>query len=147
MKKLHLLIFCGLGVAVATATATARVFEAADPTKQADISNQIINPKNLDMKTLSSPVRSSTAAPLTKGDLKMKGTDMKNLELKTLDLSSVPMSTLPQQNFEAKRAAAGDKMRDEKQVKTQSAKIKDRQIRAFTPAGEAEMKDQFHHLP
>ncbi len=143
MKHIVLTILFG----IFTVAAPARLFNQVDPTKQADIGNRVIETKDIEFNSVTSPLRSTTAAPLSKGDLKMKGVELKGADLKTLDSTFVPMNTLPQQNFSAKRAAADGKVRDEKTIKHEDARIKDRQFRPFTPKGEEELKEQFRRIP
>lgn len=138
--------WCWLLAALTLTSASARMFGAVDPNRTADVNNKVIDANSLDLKTLSQPTRSIGAAPLSKGDLKMKGAVTKGVEFKSLDYSSVPVNTLPQQNFSAKRAAADDQVRDEKQVKQTSAPIKNRQLRPYAPGGVEELKKQFQQI-
>jgi len=48
------------------------------------------------------------------------------------------------QNSTAKRAAITEKPRDEKQISRTKVPIKDREIHAYTPGGEKELKKQLN---
>ena len=118
-----------------------------DVDKQADAGGKNVSFGDVQFDTISKPTREMPKSALPKGDLKLENVDVrdKNADLKMLEMSTVSMPVLPKANFTAKHAAV-DKMNDEGQKQVgqtkQKAPITDRQIRAFTPAGEEELKKQ-----
>jgi len=137
-------ILSGLLVAVFSISAVAQVLKPIDRRKQADVNNKSVNLPNVNLNTQSEPTRGLPSLPLSNVQPHLKDVKIKHVGLNTLDLSAVTMKTLPQQNFTAKRAVVSDRMHREAVVTTGNAPIKDRQIRAFTPAGEEELKKQFN---
>jgi hypothetical protein len=118
-----------------------------DVNKQADAGGKNVNFGDAQFDTISQPTREVPKSALSKGDLKLENAEVrdKHANLKMLEMSTVSMPVLPKANFTAKRAAV-DKVNDEGQKQVdqtkQKAPITDRQIRAFTPAGEEELKKQ-----
>jgi hypothetical protein len=75
--------------------------------------------------------------------------ELNEVDLKSIEMSTVSEPVLPQVNFSAKRAAV-DKVNDQgarqlDQTK-QKAPITSREIRAFTPGGEQELKKQLNTI-
>jgi hypothetical protein len=128
--------------------ARAQLAKPIDPTKKADVGGKSVNPGEVRFNTLSQPTRDLPNSALTKGDLKFQDVDTKGVELNSLQFSSVATSVIPKANFTAKRIA--DKTSDESDKRLDHVKkkapINERQIRAFTPAGEEELKKQFKEL-
>jgi hypothetical protein len=70
--------------------------------------------------------------------------ELKNVDLQQLQLSGYRTQFVPMQNSTAKRAAITEKPRDEKQISRTKVPIKDREIHAYTPGGEKELKKQLN---
>ena len=125
--------------------ADAQLIKPIDHKKEADVNNKNLNYGDLHFDTISQPTRDIPKSPITKGDVKLQGVDLNQMDLKMLDMSVVPTADLPKANFKAKRAAV-DKMNDQsaKQLDQtkQKAPITERQIRAFVPGGEEELKKE-----
>jgi len=129
--------------------AHAQLGKPIDMTKQADVNGKNVSFNNLQFNTISEPSPDlPREAPLMKGDLKLQNTEIqeKSKDLKTLQMPAFTAPILPQSNLPDKRAAADDKqspdtakLADETK---QKAPITNRQIRAFTPNGEEELKKQ-----
>ena len=144
MKRLLII----LAIAVAGCLprlAGAQIIKPIDYKKQADVNNKSVNYGDLQFDTISQPTRDIPKSPITKGDVKLQGVDLNQMDLKMLDMSTVPTADLPKENFKAKRAVA-DKMNDQsgKQLDQtkQKAPITERQIRAFAPGGDEQLKKQ-----
>ena len=151
--KLRLALLAVTCAACLSPLIDAQVFKPIDRTKQADVNNQTVNFSDVQLGTVSPAARDlPRKSPLSKGDLKLQDADVKDkgLDFKTLDMSTVPMAVLPKVNFTPKHAAIDSKncesKKDLDQTK-QKAPITDRQIRAFTPAGEEELKKQLNNPP
>jgi len=126
----------------------AQIFKPIDIHKQADVGGKNVNFSDLHFDSVSEPTSDlSGKPPFSKGDLNLQDFDGKNrsVDLKMLVMPTVSTPELTKVNFTAKRAAV-DKQNDlvEKQVPetTQKAAITNREIRAFTPGGEQELKKQ-----
>jgi hypothetical protein len=128
----------------------AQVLKPVDINKQADVGGKNVNYSDLQFDSVSQPAHDlPSKSPLSKGDLKLQDADGKDyvVDLKMLDMPTVSTPVLQKANFTAKRAAV-DKQNDlaKKQVPqtTQKASITNREIRAFTPSGEEELKKQLN---
>jgi hypothetical protein len=128
----------------------AQVLKPIDINKQADVGGKNVSFSDLQFDSVSQPAHDLPGkSPLSKGNLKLQDADGNNhvVDLKMLDMPTVSTPVLQKTNFTAKRAAV-DKQSDlaEKQVSqtTQKASITNREIRAFAPSGEAELKKQLN---
>jgi hypothetical protein len=145
--KLTLLMVTLAGLLSQPATALVDPLKPLDVNKQADVGGKNVNFDDVRFDTISQGTRELPQSPLSKGDLKLKNADVrdKHADFKMLEMSTIPKPVLPKANFTAKRAAV-DKVNDEAQKQAaqtkQVAPITSRQIRAFTPAGEEELKNQ-----
>ena len=131
----------------------AQVFKPIDRTKQADVSDKTVNFADVPVDTVSPPARDlPRKSPLSKGDLKLQDADVttKGVDLKSLEMPAVPTEVVPKANVTTKRATVDGKKYEIKKdldQTSQKAPITDRQIRAFTPAGEEELKKQLNNPP
>jgi hypothetical protein len=129
------------------ATALMDPLKPIDVNKQADVGSKNVNFDDVRFDTISQGTRELSKAPLSKGSLKLKNADVrdKHADFELLEMPAVSMPVLPKANFTAKRAVV-DKVNDEAQKQVdqtkQVAPITSRTIRAFTPAGEEELKNQ-----
>jgi len=149
MNFRHALLSIALA-ALSPALSLAQVLEQAkkplDYTKQADVNSKTVTYGDLHFDTISQPTRpGSTTSPLSKGDLQLQRLDLNEISHKSVDLSTISEPTVPRVNYTAKRAAA-DKVNDlasrQLDQSKQKAPITDRQIHAFTPGGQEELKKQ-----
>lgn len=142
------LIYGAVLVAAFSVGAAAQILKPIDRGKLADgINDKNIDLGNVNLGTISTRMRQTTRSSLSDKNAHFNDVNLSDVELRSLNLSDVQMKALPQQNFTAKRAAVSGQMHREAEVKTANARIKDRQIRAFTPAGEEELKKQLHDIP
>ncbi len=138
--------------ALSPALSPAQVLQQAtkplDYTKQADVNGKTVTYGDLHYGTISQPTRAgSTTSPLSKGDLQLQRLELNEIDHKSVDLSTISEPTVPRVNYTAKRAAV-DKVNDESNRQLdqskQKAPITDRQIRAFAPGGQEELKKQLN---
>ncbi len=115
-----------------------------DPTRQADVNNRSVPMKDLNLGTISQPIRSTPVVSDSYKKADRRDAQFRDVNLNTVTHSTVPVTVLPQQNFGAKRATESDRVRREKELDKPTAKIRDRQIRPFTTSGEQELKDQLN---
>ena len=145
--KLTLLMVTLAGLLSQPATALVDPLKPIDVNKQADVGGKNVNFDDVRFDTISQGTRELPKAPLSKGDLKLENADVrdKHADFKMLEMSTISRPVLPKANFTAKRAVV-DKVNGEAQKQVdqtkQVAPITNRQIRAFTPAGEEELKNQ-----
>jgi hypothetical protein len=118
--------------------------KAVDPSRMADINSKDADLNEVDLQTVSKPTRSTPISPISGKAYDARDVTLNENALKTVRFNTVPVTDVPNQNFSAKRAQADTNIRREKEVKKEAAAIKDRQIRAFTPKGEQELKDQLN---
>jgi len=146
MKPSHHSLLAIAVVVLSVPFAGAQLLKPIDQTKRADVNDKSVNPGEVPFNTLSQPTHGLTNSALSTGGLKFQDVDTKSVDLKSVEYSTVSTPVLPQANFTAKRIAdkpsdASDKQLDYAKRK---APINDRQIRAFTPAGEEELKKQLN---
>lgn len=140
---LNLLGLCG-ALAVASES-VAQLLKPADVNQQAaDVNGKVYKTGNVELKTLTQPQRSFPHAPQSGVRMAPTQLEMKGVTLQQLKLSTLSKETVPLQNFAAKRAVLPEKEQDEKRIPHKTAPIKDRRLRALTPAGEEELKDQLN---
>ena len=123
-------------------SAVGQVLRPVDPTKQADVGNKSVTFPNVDLNTVTQPQRALGQSSVSDKQLQFDQVRRKNVNLQTLEHGTVETKTLPQANFTAKRAAVTDKTHATENVKLGKAPITDRQIKAFQPGGEEELKQQ-----
>ena len=148
MKRL---ILSGLVVvAFSLGAAPAQVLRPINPNQRAsDIENKNVQFGNVHLETLTHGTRATKIAPGLGKNASFKNVNLSHVDLKMLSFSDLPMKTLPRQNFMAKRAVLPDKVPPQEQlglIRTK-APITKREIRAFTPAGEQELRKQLQGLP
>jgi hypothetical protein len=97
---------------------------------------------NVDLITAPQPSRSYQQLPQPFQRLGLKRVELGSVELQRADLATKPMAVQPQVNFIAKRAAETDQVRVQETLRQGKAPITDHEIRAFTPSGEEELKNQ-----
>lgn len=145
--KPGLILLASTFVAFLSLSARAQIMQPLDRSKEADVNSKVLNYGNAPLSTLSQPTTVLPGSPLPKGDLKFQDVSQKKADLNTLEMNTVPLATLPKANYTAKRATAdvpndqSGKQADQTQKK---AKINEREIKPFTPAGEEELKHQFN---
>jgi hypothetical protein len=128
----------------------AQVLRPIDPNKRAsEVENKSVQFGNVHLETLTHGTRDIKIAPGSGKNASFKNVNLSDVDLKTLSFSDLPMKTLPRQNFMAKRAVLPDKAPPQEQLGLSRTKapITKREIRAFTPEGEEELKRQLHGLP
>ena len=142
-------VLTGLVVVTFCWAASAQVLRQIDPTKQADISNKSVQFNDVNFQTLSPGIQSPTTLPLSGQKVDMNSVNLPEVQLNSVQFPVISTKTVPHQNFTAKRAVLPDKVPPQEQLSLihTKAPIKDRQIRAFTPAGEEELKKQLHDIP
>ena len=125
--------------------AVAQVLRPIDPAKNADdINNKSVTLPDVNLSTLPQPSRKLQQATESGKQFQYEQVHTKWVELGTLGHPNVETKALPQTNFTAKRAAGTDKAQRFKDVKLGKAPITDRQIKAFQPGGEEELKKQLN---
>ena len=134
-----------------------QIVKPIDVTKQADVTGKTVNFGNVQFDTLSQPMRDLSGSSLSKGDVKFQDVDQKKqdvkqkkMDFKTVDMSTVSKPTLPMANFTSKRAEVDmSNVETKKQVDQtkKQAQINERQIPAFTPTGEEDLKHQLNEPP
>ena len=145
--KLTLLMVTLAGLLSQPVIALVDPLKPLDVNKQADVGGKNVNFDDVRFDTISQGTRELPKSPLSKSDLKLENADLrdKHADFKMLEMSTISKPVLPKANFTAKRAVV-DKVNDEAQKQVdqtkQVAPITSRQIRAFTPAGEEELKNQ-----
>ncbi len=149
MKRRCLIISCAVTTLVLAASVSAQVLKQIDPTKQADISNKSVQFNDVNFQTLSPGIQSPTTLPLSGQRMDMNSVTLPEVQLNSVQFPVISMKTVPRQNFTAKRAVLPDKVPPQEQLSLihTKAPIKDRQIRAFMPGGEEELKEQLHDIP
>ena len=135
-------LLCSLLVGMLALSATAQVLRPVDPNKQADVGNKSVTFPTVDLNTVAQPQRALGQSSVSDKQLQFEQVQRKNVKLETLEHGTVETKTLPQVNFTAKRAAVTDKRHATENVKLGNAPITDRQIKAFQPGGEEELKQQ-----
>ena len=145
--KLTLSTIALAGLLLQSAMALTDPLKPLDVNKVADVGGKNADLNDVQFDTISQGTRELPQSPLSRGDLRFKNADLstKHAGFKVLEMPTVSKPTVPTTNFSAKRAV-GDRMNDEAQKQVEQTKqvapITNRQIRAFTPAGEEELKDQ-----
>ena len=146
MKRLGIsIISCVLLLALAGA-ARGQILKPIDTRQSAEVGQKNVNFGDVPLQLLKQPNRPLADSPLSKGNLQFQGVETQNLELQSLELNGVSTETLPQPAVKNERAPGTDSISDvtHKKVTDKSAPINDRQIRAFTPGGEEELKKQLN---
>ena len=146
MKLWKLSLLAAVLTALLSPLARAQLGKPIDPTKKADVGEKSVNFGEARFNTLSQPTRDLSNAALTKGNLKFQDVDTKGVELNSLQFSSVATPVLPKANFTAKHIAYKTSDESDKRLDhvKKKAPINQRQIRAFAPGGEDELKKQFN---
>jgi hypothetical protein len=145
--------FIGALSAGILASAVADVFTPIDARKQADVNGKTVEMPAVNFPTVPQPVRRQPLAPVSGRLATPAGTiETKSVEMPVVQFSTVETKTISHSNFRPKRAQREDATIDAPTVTTpvvgtSRAPVTDRVIRANTPAGEQELKDQFHKPP
>jgi hypothetical protein len=142
----HSLIL-GLIAASVTLQAVAQVFRPVDPTKQADVNNKTVTLPGVNFQTLPQGSRSFSTLTLPV-NRPTQATDVQNrsVNLNTVSLPMITAPTLTRTNITFSDVAGTGKKLGTNDLPTSIAPITNRQIRAFTPAGEEELKKQLNEL-
>lgn len=145
MKLWNLSLLAAVLAVLLSPRARAQFGKAIDPTKKADVGSKSVEFGETQFKTLSQSTRDLPNSALIKDDLKFQDVDTKGVELNSLQFSSVATPVIPKANFTAKRIAekVSDSTNQLDHVK-KKAPINNRQIRAFAPGGESELKRQLN---
>ncbi|HUI07209.1 MAG TPA: hypothetical protein VL486_09400 [Verrucomicrobiae bacterium] len=147
MKHLNFSLLAVALVLCSSPCVDAQLLRPIDPSKKADVGNKLVKFGDAQLNTVAQPTLDLPNAELSKGNLKLQNTDTKSVaDLESLEFSTVETHVVPQTNFTGKRIAtktneASGKNLDDRQKR---APITNRLIRAFTPAGEQELKKQLN---
>lgn len=159
VKSFSLVPFAGLRILClvflfVAGAATAQVFKPVSSGQMADVNSQIIQPGDLHLKTLPAQLYETGAAPGSNKRVPQKLADVRMANMNRLDLPTQSLSILPRQNFNAKRACQSDQLAALPRrlpvaeiLLTDPPPISQRVIRATTPKGEEELRDQLNKLP
>jgi hypothetical protein len=153
--KLELILLAVVLAALHPMPAHAQIVKPIDTTKQADVNGKTVNFSDLQFNTITQPTTALPSAPLSKGNLKFQDIYQKKTEFNTLEMSTISKPTLTQPtvaqvNFTTRRAdvdVSNDESRKQADQTRKKAPINGRQIRAFTPPGEEELKHQLNEPP
>jgi uncharacterized lipoprotein YbaY len=143
MKRLTVLMASAM-LAGVIQTRAADFLRPVDPSRQADINGKNASLGDLNLDSVSQPTRSTPMSPISGKAYNVKDVTLTERSLKTVRFNTVPLADAPSRNFAAKRAQADTNVRREREVTKSEAKVRDRQIRAFTPGGEQELKEQLN---
>ena len=134
--------------------ASADVFQRIDVNKQADVNGQTVNLPVLNFDSLPQTSRTLPIAPQSDRRTEPgKTIETSTVNLETLAFPTLDMQTVPKSNYKAKRAVVSGapvtapRIDPSATVPAERAKVNERVIRPLTPAGEQELKDQFHKTP
>ena len=151
MKRLNFVLCCGLAMMIGMPMVRAQVFKPIDFNKRAsDIENKTVHFGDVNLGTLSPGTHGTADLPLSGKKANLKDVNLSEVDLKMLNnFSELRMKTLPQQNFTAKRAALPNNVPPQAPLSLSHSRapINRREIRAFTPAGEQELRKQLQGLP
>jgi hypothetical protein len=138
-------LILSLIAASVTLNAVAQVFRPVDPTKQADVNNKTATLPDVHFQTLPQGSRSFSILSLP-GNQPAQATDVQNksVDLNVVSLPTITAPTLTRTNMVFPDVAATDKKLGTKDLPTSIAPITNRQIRAFAPGGEEELKKQLN---
>jgi hypothetical protein len=145
MKLRNLSLLFAVLTGLLSPPARAQLGKPIDPTRKADVGSKSVEFGETQFKTLPQPTPDLPNSSVIKDNLKFQDVDTKGVELNSLEFSSVATMVIPKANFTAKRIAekVSDSTNQLDHVK-QKAAINNRQIRAFTAAGEGELKRQLN---
>jgi len=138
---------------VAVSTAAAQVLRPINPSRMADVNQQVLQPEQLSLEQRTLPVLAPGVAPgvthqraplrvITPGLVPRTIRDLPNR-----DLPSRGLRRAPTRNFAPKRATARDRRAATELVPAGPAPITNRTIVATTPAGQQELREQLRRLP
>ncbi len=132
---------------------SAQVFKPIEAGRLADVNSQIIQPDQLNLRTLPSQPYQTGEVPSSRQRVRHKSADVRMADLNVLDLPMHPVGIVPQQNFGAKRARQSDQravLPDGRPaagvMPSRSAPIRKRVINARLPEGEQELREQLRKL-
>ena len=140
-------VIIGLVVASVVVNANTQVIQPVDPEKQADVDGEAVSLPNVQFETLSqgsadfSVLALPASQPAQAADVQKKSVDLNSMSLTTL---APPMLSHTNNVFPTV-GASGEKFETkELSTTTSKAPITNRQIRAFTPSGTEELKEQLN---
>jgi hypothetical protein len=143
MKRSFIL---GLVTASVALSAVAQVFRPVDPSKQTEVKGKTVTLPNVNFQTLPQGSRSFSILSLP-GNQPAQADDVQNksVDLNAVSLPTITAPTLSQTNiaFPTVVGASGKNL-DTKDLPSAMAPITNRQIRAFAPGGEEELKKQLN---
>ncbi|HUK81332.1 MAG TPA: hypothetical protein VLZ12_01745 [Verrucomicrobiae bacterium] len=134
----------GLVAAGVTLNVVAQVFRPVDPTKQADVGTKTVTLPNVNFQTLPQGSRSFSILALPNTQPQSSDVQNKSVDINTVGWPTITTPTLSRTNLVYPDVAGTEKTREIKDLPTAVAPITNRQIRAFTPAGEEELKKQLN---
>jgi hypothetical protein len=142
MRSSSLLAFVAVCIAF---SAHGQLVQPAAPHKSADdVNNKTVSFPGASFDSLPQLTHATAESPLNRKHVRLKDVSSNQLEWRSLSLGAVKTKNLPQSNFVAKRAAISTQRREFHVIKTSNAPITNRQIRAFTPGGEDELRRQLN---
>jgi len=147
MKMKRAVLIGGWIVAVWAGTARAQLLQPIDLSKEADVDHLKAVLPSLDMNTRAEPSHTLAISPLSGKQPDLKAYETRQIDLNTTELSILTLRSMPQQNFTGQRSPVTDQMLVEPFVSTSKASVPDRQIKAYTPAGTEELKNQLNGTP
>ena len=136
-------LILGLITASVTLSTVAQVFRPVDPSKQAEVNGKTVTLPSVNFQTLPQGSRSFSILSLP-GNQPAQADDVQNksVDLNVVSLPTITAPTLSKTNI-VFSDVAGKKL-DTKDLSTAIAPITNRQIRAFAPGGEEELKKQLN---
>jgi hypothetical protein len=132
---------------------SAQVFKPVDSRRLADVNKKVIQPDQLDLKTLPRQLYQTGEAPAARKRVARKSANTRMANVSMVDLPLHPVGFVPQKNFTAKHATQSDQKavlpdgRPAAEVlPAETAPIRKRVIHARTPAGEQKLREQLRKL-
>jgi hypothetical protein len=126
-----------------TMPARAQVLRRIDPSQIADVSGKIVGMPVLTPGTVAEPTRPLPTSELSDKRRALRGpVETKTVDTELRHYSIVATRVVPQTNFKAGRAVLPEKLPATTVVENRRAEIRDRTIRAGTPSGAEELRQQ-----
>ena len=135
-----------LSILLLAVDASAQILRPIDPKQIADVTGKKADLETLKFDTLQQPTQTEPVTPLS-GKMRTVPATIANKQVNLPESPSfemVPTKTIPHQNFTAKRATLPDNLPAMTATKPPDAKINQRVIKPFTPAGSEELKKQLN---
>ena len=142
MKRSFILGLAAVSVAL---NVMAQVFRPVDTSKQADVNGKFVALPTVSFQTLPQGSQSFSILSLP-GNQPAQASDVQNksVDLNAVSLPTITAPTLSQTNVSLSDVASKDWTQATNALPPQVAPITNRVIRAFTPAGEEELKKQLN---